>query len=77
MPDHRILSDAQTKAVRERKKVGMTFGLVEANDKETSWFEYCGHRVLCISDLAKEVHMRLMVCAHVKQAGHRGVNTTL
>lgn len=36
-----------------------------------------GQNVLWIPDDAKELRLRLMVCAHMKEAGHRGSAATL
>ena len=37
----------------------------------------CGRHVLWIPDSDKQLQVRLMICAHMRDAGHRGVAATL
>ena len=39
--------------------------------------EYRGHRVIWVPAEANSLKMRLLVCAHLEGAGHRGVDATM
>lgn len=48
-------------------------GRVPKDDEGSSRVRIAGRDLLCIPPRAKELPTRLMVCAHMKGAGHRGV----
>lgn len=58
-------------------KATTEFGLATRDDGRVYWVQHCGTRVLWVPDGAREVHVRPLVCAHIVEAGHRGVNATL
>ena len=41
------------------------------------WVEHRGHRVIWVLDGVDSLKKRLLVCAHLEGAGHRGVDATM
>ena len=52
-------------------------GLAVLDDEGLFRIHACGRHVLWIPDSDKQLQVRLMICAHMRDAGHRGVAATL
>ena len=52
-------------------------GLAVLNDEGLFRIHESGRYVLWIPDSDKQLHVRLMICGHMRDAGHRGVSATL
>ncbi|CAB1109830.1 unnamed protein product [Ectocarpus sp. CCAP 1310/34] len=54
-----------------------TLGRVAPDDEGLFRVMIDGRKVLWIPDTARDMQLRLMLCAHMKEAGHRGVTATM
>ena len=76
-----VVRQAQQKALATDGTEVQSFesgvGLAVLDDEGLFRIHARGRHVLCIPDSAKQLQVRLMVCAHMRDAGHRGVAAPL
>ena len=81
MPSKAVVRQAQQKALAtdgtEVKSFESAVGLAVLDDEGLFRINACGRHVLWIPDSDKQLQVRLMICAHMRDAGHRGVAATL
>ena len=81
MPPNAVVRQAQQKALAtdgaEVKSFESAVGLAVLDDEGLFCINARGKHVLWISDSDKQLQVRLMICAHMRDAGHRGVAATL
>ena len=61
----------------EVKSFESAVGLAVLDDESLFRIHACGKHVLWIPDSDKQLQVRLMICAHMRDEGHRGVAATL
>ena len=85
-PDSALPSKQAVRAVQHDTRVSLgdpdasftdAIGRVVKDDEDLFRVKINGRNVLWIPDTARDLQMRLMVCAHMKEAGHRGAAATL
>ena len=85
-PDSALPSKQAVRAVQHDTRVSLgdpdasftdDIGRVVKDDEDLFRVKINGRNVLWIPDTARDLQMRLMVCAHMKEAGHRGAAATL
>ena len=81
MPSKAVVRQAQQKALAtdgsEVQSFGSAVGLAVLDDEGLFRIYARGRHVLRIPDSDKQLQVRFMICAHVRDAGHRGVAATL
>ena len=81
LPSKAVVRQAQQKALAtdgtEVKSFESAVGLAVLDDEGLFRIHACGRHVLWIPDSDKQLQVRLMICAHMRDAGHRGVAATL
>ena len=82
LPSKAVVRQAQQKALAtdstdgtEVKSFESAVGLAVLDDEGLFRIHACGRHVLWIPDSDKQLQVRLMICAHMRDAGHRGVAT--
>ena len=81
MPSKAVVRQAQQKALAtdgtEVQYFESPVGLAVLDDEGLSRIHARCRHVLWIPDSDKQLQVRLMICAHMRDAGHRGVAATL
>ena len=81
MPSKAVVRQAQQKALAtdgtEVQSYESAVGLAVLDDEGLFRIHACGRHVLWIPDSDKQLQVRLMICAHKRDAEHRGVAATL
>ena len=81
MPSKAVVRQAQQKALatdgREVQSFESAVGLAVLDDEGLLRIHARGRHVLSIADSEKQLQVRLIICAHMRDAGHRGVAATL
>ena len=81
MPSEAVVRQAQQKALAtdgtEVQSYESAVGLAVLDDEGLFRIHARGRHVLWIPDSDKQLQVRLMICAHMRDAGHRGVAATL
>ena len=81
MPSKAVVRQAQQKALATDSTEVQSFesavGLAVLDDESLFRIHECGRHVLWIPHSDKQLQVRLMICAHMPDAGHRGVTATL
>ena len=81
MPSKAVVRQAQQKALAtdgtEVQSFESAIGLAVLDDEGLFRIHARGRHVLWIPDSDKQLQVRLMICAHMRDAEHRGVAATL
>ena len=77
MPSKAVVRQAQQKALAtdgtEVESFESAVGLAVLDDEGLFHIHARGRHVLWIPDSGKQLQVRMMICAHMRDAGHRGV----
>ena len=76
MPSKGEIKDRQDAVARGQIEVASTLGTVTRGEDGLYRVSYQGKMVLWVPEEECELQARLMVCAHMQDAGHRGVRAT-
>ncbi|CAN0217617.1 unnamed protein product [Ascophyllum nodosum] len=76
MPSRDEIKDRQDAMARGHVEVATPLGTVTRGEDGLYRVSYQGKMVLCVPDEERELQARLMVCAHMQDARHRGVRAT-
>ena len=81
MPSKAVVRQAQQKALAtdgtEVQSFESAVGLDVLDDEDLFCIDVRARHVLWIPDSDKQLQVRFMICAHMRDAGHRGVAATL
>ena len=67
----------QAAAAGDGPTLDTALGVATLDSEGLCRVEYHGHRVIWVPAEAESLKTRLLVCAHLKGAGHRGVGATM
>ena len=73
MPSKGEIKDRQDAVARDQVEMATPLGTVTRGEDGFYRVLYRGRMVLWIPEIERELQARLMVCAHMQNAGHRGV----
>lgn len=76
MLDKNVLRVAQSAAAGDNNRVQIRFGTSEEDADGLYRLEYRGRRMLWVSDQVTKLRKRMLVCATMQEAGHRGIVAT-
>ena len=76
MPSKGEIKDRQDAVARGQVEVATPLGTVTRGEDGLYRVSYQGSMVLWVPEEERELQARLMVCAHMQDAGHRGVRAT-
>ena len=76
MPSKEEIKDRQYAVARGQIEVATPLGTVTHGEDGLYRVSYQGRMVLWVPEEERELQARLMVCAHMQDAGHRGVRAT-
>ena len=76
MPSKGEIKDRQDAVARGQVEVATPLGTVTRGEDGLYRVSYQGRMVLWVHEEERELQARLMVCAHMQDAGHRGVRAT-
>ena len=77
LPDKQAVKQVQAAIGAGAQAVDTPYGTATVDAEGLLRVVHQGRRVLWIPEAADELKKRLLVCAHMKDAGHRGVDATL
>ena len=76
MPSKSEIKDRKDALARGQVEVATPLGTVTRGEDRLYRVSYQGRMVLWVPEEERELQARLMVCAHMQDAGHRGVTAT-
>ena len=76
MPSKSEIKDRQDAVACGQVEVATSLGTMTRGEDEVYRVSYQERMVLWVSGEERELQARLMVCAHMQDAGHRGVRST-
>ena len=76
-PTKEVVRAVQTAAAEGGPTRDTAWGVASLDSEGLYRVEHHGHRVIWVPSGADSVKKRLLVCAHLEAAGHRGVGATM
>ena len=76
-PTKEVVRDVQAAAAGNGPTLDTALGVASIDSEGVYRVEYHDHRVIWVPTEAESLKKRLLVCAHLEGAGHRGVDTTM
>ena len=76
-PTKKVVRGVQAAAAKGRPTLDPALGVASLDSEGLYRVEHHGHRVIWVPSGADSVKKRLLVCAHLEAAGHRGVGATM
>lgn len=77
IPSNSVMANIQEAAAGKQAMVNTEFEIGTRNDGGVYWVESRRKKVLWVSASARELHVRLLICIHMGETGHRSVDATL
>ena len=76
-PTKKVVHGAQAAAAEGGPTRDTAMGVASRDSERLYRVEHHGHRVIWVPTGADSLKKRLLVCAHLEETGHRGVDTTM
>ena len=76
-PTKDVMNGVQTAAAEGGPTLDTALGLASLDSEGLNRVEHYGHRLIWAPARAESLKKRLLVCAHLEAAGHRGVGATM